>query len=72
MRITSDDFETLVEAAYLAKHNDDFNLAEKLDILARKANAQITKRESQQRAAGLPSPARSFGWRDVPSVFADS
>lgn len=69
MRLTQQHFEDLADAAWLAKENGDDELAERLDVMARKANLEVTRAETAEftrfTSPGVPRPK----WQDMPSVF---
>lgn len=67
MKATEQDFTDLAEAAQLALDSGDRELAMRLDILARKANANISNR----KFAPIKRLCRgnNISWREVPSTF---
>jgi hypothetical protein len=66
---SEEDFETLMEAAFLASGEGQYELAEKLDVLARKENARLTNAKFRSLRS-LPGSRSTVTWRDVPSVFS--
>lgn len=71
MTVTEQDFDDLAFAAYAAQDRGDTDRAQRLDVLARKANADLTR-------ASFPPDLKTFArshshpvrWQDMPSVFA--
>lgn len=67
INVSEKDFEALVQAAFLAEDMGNRMLADHLDKLARKVNASLTRRANPKTF--LTRNAKSFTWRDAPSVF---
>lgn len=67
MKATEQDFTDLATAAQLAKDSGDQKLADRLDILARKANANITNTKFPVNP--FLSGAKGISWRQVPSCL---
>lgn len=66
--ISEDDFTALADAANASLERGDRELAERLDCMARKANAALSRANS----ADLLLPGLStatINWRDVPSTL---
>lgn len=68
MRLTQQHFEDLADAAWLAKENGDEGLAERLDVMARKANLEATRATIKESPYGGHHTPR-LKWQDMPSVF---
>lgn len=71
INISEKDFTTVADAAHEAKDSGDDESAAKLDKIARKINAALSKNAEGARicriyGGGPPTP---LTWRDVPSVF---
>ncbi len=69
MRLTQQHFEDLASSAWLAKDNGDDELAERLDIMARKANLEVTRKETSGFALYGSSTVPRLKWQDMPSVL---
>ena len=69
MRLTQQHFEDLANAAWLAKENGDEELAERLDVMARKANLEVTRKETSGYALYGSNTVPRLKWQDMPSVF---
>jgi len=73
MRLTEKHFEDLFTAAWLAKEAGEDDLAERLDVMARKANLEITRAETRRNlgayARTVETPETKLTWKDMPSVF---
>lgn len=68
MRLTEQHFEDLADAAWLAKDHGSAELAERLDIMARKANLECARAETA-KLPSLGSHGPRLKWQDMPSVF---
>ncbi|RKZ87366.1 MAG: hypothetical protein DRQ39_04315 [Gammaproteobacteria bacterium] len=68
MRLTEQHFEDLASAAWLAKESGDDELAERLDVMARKANLECSRAEFA-KIPSLGSHGPRLEWQDMPSVF---
>ena len=68
MRLTEQHFTDLADAAWLAKDHGSAELAERLDIMARKANLECT-RIACPTVPGTASLESRLKWQDMPSVF---
>lgn len=67
--ISEKDFEALANAANLAYEQGKLELAEKLDIIARKANASLTNAPiTESRKNGFGRIDR-LNWKEVPSTI---
>ena len=70
INISEGDFETVAGAALDAKYHGDLGQARKLDKIARKINAALSR--SKVPFGGKAGPAtETFTWRDVPSTIGD-
>lgn len=67
MKATEQDFADLAAAANLAKDSGDAELAHRLDILARKANASCTNKKFP--VAPFLHGASGITWQQVPSCL---
>lgn len=66
--ISEEDFGALADAANAALRNGDRKLAERLDCMARKANAALAS--TKHRGSLVPGMnAQSIGWKEVPSTI---
>ena len=71
MKFNEQNFQDLAEAAWLAQDAGKQELAERLDVLARKANLDCT-RSTVDRAFPMSKSfpgSRSLKWQDMPSVL---
>lgn len=67
MRLTQQHFEDLASAAWLAKDSGDDELAERMDIMARKANLEVTRMQNPETP--FSSGVSRLKWQDMPSVL---
>ncbi len=68
MRLTEQHFTDLADAAWLAKDHGSAELAERLDIMARKANLECARAQTSTMPMGSTTVPR-LKWQDMPSVF---
>lgn len=68
MRLTEQHFNDLAAAAWLAKESGDDELADRLDVMARKANLEVSRAETAAFAR-FGSHGSRLKWQDMPSVL---
>lgn len=69
INIGDDDFDALADAAGMALRNGDEELANRLDWLARKANAALANRRNPTLATGMGPQGGKLKASDVPSTL---
>lgn len=67
MRFTQQHFEDLADAAWLAKDHGSLELAQRLDVMARKANLEVTRANNPESA--FARGKSRLTWQDMPSVI---
>jgi hypothetical protein len=65
INISEQDFESVASAAFDAQRKGDRELAVKLDKIARKISAALSK----AKYPSIMGRKHDFGWRDVPSTL---
>jgi ATP-dependent Lon protease len=69
INISEQDFDTLFNAAHLAKENGDMELAKKIDKIARKINASLSNAKFSK--SPFKSSRDNLSWKEINSVFKD-
>ena len=65
MPYSEQDFKDLAFAVAIAEDDGDIELARRLDVLARKANADCTRQSTKGRR-GLAGGSKPIRWQDMP------
>lgn len=69
MSYSEQDFSDLSEAAYFAQESGDAELAKRLDTLARKANADLSRQHVLPYVKFGSGSRKKIRWQDMPSTL---